>query len=290
MNRRTVLFAFYGMFFMQSATAGFFGPTVEILPADQVWKRMQEQPLAFTTNAAPLEIRTKGAAIGGFLIGSLLSSAAMSGGGAGVSNPAQMQQQMQANMAVAQQLNPQIQGLARDVAAKSEARSAQDIAKQGPLPLIAPNLMKVIQERKANLVADASDGPSLKLRLSQNTWKLEFAALSSDYTLNSALHLELRDTKADKVYFQRDCGGEYGKKMPLEDWERDQSKAIAEAAQEVAQNCQVEFLRELGIASDDVSVTRDVQATAATAIAVSTTPDSVAPIPEKKVGQVQKME
>lgn len=136
MNRGVVLSALYGMFFMQSATAGFFGPTVEILPTDQVWTRMQEQPLAFASNAAPLEIRTKGAAVGGFILGSLLSSAAISGGGAGMSNPAQMQQQMQANMAIAEQLNPHIQGLARDAAAKAEARSAQDIASRGRCRLL----------------------------------------------------------------------------------------------------------------------------------------------------------
>jgi hypothetical protein len=103
------------------------------------------------------------------------------------------------------------------------------------------------------------------------------------------LHLELRDTKADKVYFQRDCGGEYGKKMPLEDWERDQSKAIAQAAEEVAKQCQTEFLQALGITSEDVTATPDVQAAAAITN-VALPPDSAQLAVAEDVGQAKKTE
>jgi len=70
---------------------------------------------------------------------------------------------------------------------------------------------------------------------------------SSDYTLSSALTMELFDTRAGKVHLRQTCTREYPKKMPLEAWERDDHQEVASAAEEIAQLCAEEFAVALNI-------------------------------------------
>jgi len=234
--------------FVSQAEAGFFGPSTELLSPEKVLGRLQEQPFSFSTSGGQLLIRTKAAAIGGFILGTVLSSAGASTSVGNVS-PVQMQQQMQANMAIAQNASVQIQGVVRDVAAKEARRSVQDMAKQGPLPLLARDISQYLQTQKARLAGqEEAAKPELTLSLQQPEWKLEFSMLSSDYTLSSNLHLVLLDIKADKVYLREDCKVEYAKKMPLESWEQDEYKAIAQAAEDIARQCWSNLALTLGAA------------------------------------------
>jgi len=154
-------------------------------------------------------------------------------------------------MAIAQNANVQIQGAVRDAAAKEAGRSVQDMAKQGPLPLLAKDISQYLQMQKARLAGEEVDAkPTLKLSLQQPEWKLEFSMLSSEYTLSSNLHLELLDIKADKIYLREDCKVEYAKKMPLESWEQDEYKAIAQAAEDIARQCWNNLASTLGAAGN----------------------------------------
>lgn len=264
-----------------SAMAGFFGPDVELLSPALVRERLQKQPLAFETGGAQLEVRTKAAAIGGFLLGALLSSGSVSAGN-GNMTAQQMGQQMQANATIAQAANPQIQRAVSDIGAAEAARGAQDIASQGPLPLVAKSLGQLLLEQGAKVVtAGAGEAPALQLRLRQTAWRLDFALTSSDYTLFNGLRLELVDTKADKVHVRQDCGGEYEKKMLLDDWERDGYQALALAADEVARECQKAFREALGLSVANLAVAADKPA-AETPPVEASTPSAAAPVPSSE--------
>ncbi|MFA7293664.1 MAG: hypothetical protein WC023_15600 [Rhodocyclaceae bacterium] len=236
----------------QPAHAGFFGPDVELLAPPQVAERLLAEPLVFGKAGKALEIRTKGAAVGGFLVGMILSSAMASGGGGGATNAAQMQRQMQANMDIAQQANVHIQGAVNQLSAEAAGAAAAELAQRGPLPLLAQSLDHALRGHQAQLVAaDAEPKPSLVLSLRQTEWKLDFETFSSDYVLKTALTLELLDKRADKLHLRATCQQEYPKKMELDDWERDNHLAIAQAAEEIARGCHDEFAKALNIALAD---------------------------------------
>jgi hypothetical protein len=230
------------------AAAGFFGPDVELLSPPQVGERLRAEALVFNASGAPLHIHTKGAAIGGFLVGMILSSAVASGGG-NATNPAQMQRQMQANMDIAQRTNVEIQGAVNKLSAEAAGAGAAELAQRGPLQLLSQSLNAALLDQQTKLVAgDAEPKAALTLKLSQIEWKLDFEAFSSDYTLKTALTLELLDRPADKLHLRNTCAYQYLKKMPLEDWERDEHLAIAQAAEEIAQRCHEEFAKALNLA------------------------------------------
>lgn len=246
------------------AAAGFFGPDVELLAPPQVGERLRAEALIFNASGAALHIHTKGAAIGGFLVGMILSSALASGGG-NATNPAQMQRQMQANMDIAQRTNVEIQGAVNTLAAGAAGAEAAELAQRGPLLLLTQSLNAALLDQQTKLVAaDAEPQAALTLKLSQIEWKLDFEAFSSDYTLKTALTLELLDKPADKLHLRNTCAYQHTKKMPLEDWERDEHRAVAQAAEEIAQHCHVEFAKALNLA----------QATSATSAPPLALPDA----------------
>lgn len=229
------------------AAAGFFGPDVELLSPPQVGERLRAETLVFNASGAALHIHTKGAAIGGFLVGMILSSALASGGG-NAGNPAQMQRQMQANMDIAQRTNVEIQGAVNKLSAEAAGAEAAELAQRGPLMPLTNSLNTALLNQQTRLVAgDAEPKAALTLKLSQIEWKLDFEAFSSDYTLKTALTLELLDKPADKLHLRNTCAYQYTKKMPLEDWERDEHLAIAQAAEEIAQHCHEEFAKALNL-------------------------------------------
>lgn len=239
----------------QPAHAGLFGPEVELLAPPQVAERLLAEPLVFGKTGKALEIRTKGAAVGGFLVGMILSSA-MASGGAGATNVTQMQRQMQANMDIAQQANVHIQGAVNQLSAEAAGAAAAELAQRGPLPLLAQSLDHALRGHQAWLVtADAEPRPSLILSLRQTEWKLDFETFSSDYVLKTALTLELLDKAADKLHLRATCQQEYPKKMELDDWERDDHLAIAQAAEEIARGCHAQFATALNLAAADAAAT-----------------------------------
>ena len=113
------------------AVAGLFGPDIELLSPGEINTRLHEETVLFSPSGTPLQIKTKGAAVGGFLVGMILSSAMASSGGGGATNAAQLNQQMQANMAIAQQTNASIQGVVNDVAANVTGQQSPELAKLG---------------------------------------------------------------------------------------------------------------------------------------------------------------
>jgi hypothetical protein len=238
------------------AHAGFFGPDHEPLSPVQIGERLQREPVSFAGGGKALEIRTKAAAIGGFIVGAILSSAAASGSVSGANNAAQMQQQMQANMQIAQQANVHIQGAVNQLSAEAAGAAAAEVAQRGPLPLLVQTLNGALREQQAQLAdANAEPKPALALRLSQTEWKLDFETFSSDYVLKTALTLELLDKAADKLHLRATCQQEYPKKMELDDWERDDHLAIAQAAEEIARGCHAQFATVLNLAAANAAAT-----------------------------------
>jgi hypothetical protein len=222
----------------------------------QIGERLQREPVSFAGGGKALEIRTKAAAIGGFIVGAILSSAAASGSVSGANNAAQMQQQMQANMQIAQQANVHIQGAVNQLSAEAAGAAAAEVAQRGPLPLLVQTLNGALREQQAQLAdANAEPKPALALRLSQTEWKLDFETFSSDYVLKTALTLELLDKAADKLHLRATCQQEYPKKMELDDWERDDHLAIAQAAEEIARGCHAQFATVLNLAAANAAAT-----------------------------------
>jgi hypothetical protein len=216
----------------------------------QIGERLQREPVSFAGGGKALEIRTKAAAIGGFIVGAILSSASASGSVRGANNAAQMQQQMQANMQIAQQANVHIHGAVNQLSAEAAGAAAAEVAQRGPLPLLVQTLNGALREQQAQLAdANAEPKPALALRLSQTEWKLDFETFSSDYVLKTALTLELLDKAADKLHLRATCQQEYPKKMELDDWERDDHLAIAQAAEEIARGCHAQFATVLNLAA-----------------------------------------
>ena len=238
------------------AHAGFFGPDHEPLSPVQIGERLQREPVSFAGGGKALEIRTKAAAIGGFIVGAILSSAAASGSVSGANNAAQMQQQMQANMQIAQQANVHIQGAVNQLSAEAAGAAAAEVAQRGPLPLLVQTLNGALREQQAQLAdANAEPKPALVLSVSQTEWKLDFETFSSDYVLKTALTLELLDKAADKLHLRATCQQEYPKKMELDDWERDDHLAIAQAAEEIARGCHAQFATVLNLAAANAAAT-----------------------------------
>jgi hypothetical protein len=62
---------------------------------------------------------------------------------------------------------------------------------------------------------------------------------------------------------RQDCGAD-ARKMPLEDWERNNHEAVRQATEEMAQRCLAEFARALGVAVPAPSPTENPKADAAT--------------------------
>lgn len=231
------------------AAAGFFGPDVELLSPPQVAERLRNEALTINTSGASLGIHSKGAAIGGFFVGMVLSSAMASSAGGNAQSAAQMQRQMQANMDIAQQANSHIQGAVRELSAAAAGAETAERAQRGPLPLLAKSLNQALLENKTQVIAgNAAPAPALQLELLQQEWKLDFEMLSSDYSLKTALTLELLDKSADKIHLRNTCAYQHTKKMPMEDWQRDEHLAIAQAAEEIALRCHEEFARALNLA------------------------------------------
>ncbi len=248
--KRTVSYALFMAFIAaQSAHAGWFGPDVELLPPAQIGERLRNEAALFTSGGSALQIKTKGAAVGGFLVGMIIGSAVSSGGGTGgATNAAQLNSQMQANVAIAQQSSAHIQGAVTTAANNAAGQQSSDSAKLGPLSRVVKQLNRAFNEQGIVIADSATDpAPTLKLSLTQKTWLLDFSMASSDYTLSGGLLMELLDTHSKKIHLRQTCVREHPKKMSLEAWEVDNYQEVATAAEAIAQQCAEEFAVALNI-------------------------------------------
>ncbi|CAN5543973.1 hypothetical protein BH11PSE7_BH11PSE7_34600 [soil metagenome] len=239
-------------FFVQSATAGLFGPSKDLLKGDELAQKFRARPLVVILSGNQLDVRSKSAAVGGFLLGFIASSAMASGGGykPGM-NAQQMGQNLQANAQIASSFHQNFQTAFASIAAAQAGKSAGQVAREGPVSVVSQGVVTgLAQTPDIKLVlpgGDASGGPKLELRLKQPEWMLDFSMASDEYELSYKLEISLYQADGDTVYFSDTCLGHYGRKMPKDDWERDDFAAIAAASAEVATTCSAQFLASMGV-------------------------------------------
>jgi len=237
---------------MQPASAGLFGPGTEILQGPALAQMLQSQPVVVSVSGGPLDVRSKAAAVGGFLLGFVASSVMASGGMRPGMNAQQMNQTMQANLQIATAFNQNIQSTVTRMAADQAAKSTTQVAKEGPLGPISQQLIPALAQTPGLMLAPTAEGTQadpayLQLRLTQPEWQLDFSMASNDYTLLHQIELTLYQKSTDKIFFKETCKTEYAKKMPKEDWERDDYAAVATASNELASQCADKLVAALGI-------------------------------------------
>lgn len=246
-----VAFAFT---FSQPAAAGLFGPSSEPLQGNALMQKLRSAPVVFKIQGKLLHIRSKGGEVGGFLLGMIAGSALASG----TSNPGvsaqQMQRQLDANMQIAttfsQNVNSAIVSAAEAQAAKPQAQ----VAKEGPVLAISQELLASLSQVPQLNIAPAGAGRSaspadLQLTVSQPQWQLDYSMLSSDYTLRYDVSVQLYQKESDTIYFKESCQGEYGEKMPKEEWEQGEFGALQNASRDIARRCVAELQDKLGVAA-----------------------------------------
>ncbi len=245
----------------QPATAGFFGPSTDILKGDALAAKLKSQPIVLSVSGGLLDVRTKGAAVGSFLLSFVASSALASGGGtaAPARNAQQMQQNMQTNMKnmqasmrIATEFNKTLQTAMTKIASDQAEKPKAEIAKEGPVVLVSQQLLASLLQQPGlrTALASANQSPAasdLQLRVSQPEWKLDFSMASSDYTLSYLTEVSLYQKESDTVFFREICKGEVQRKLPLEDWQRDEFAEVALAATEVGNRCVQPFIAALGL-------------------------------------------
>jgi hypothetical protein len=235
------------VFFAQSATAGLFGPSTDLLKGDDLAQKIRTRPLVVSVSGTQLDVRSKSAAVGGFLLGFIASSAMASGGSfkPGM-NAQQMSQSLQANAQIASSFHQNFQTAFADMAAAQAGKSAGQVAREGPVAVVSQSVMAGLAQVPDIKVVlpggDASGGPNLELRFKQPEWKLDFSMASDEYVLSYKLEISLYQADGDTVYFGDTCLGHYGRKMPKDDWERDDFAAIATASADIATKCAAHFL------------------------------------------------
>ena len=227
----------------QPAAAGFFGPSNKLLTGEALTEKLASAPIFFSVNANVLDIRTKGAAVGSFLLGFVVSSALASGGGGmPSSNPQQMQQSLQAQMDISKAFNQNLQVAMTKIASDQSNKPKGQIAKEGPAVLVSQQLLaSLLQAPKLKLVSPAAGqaaaATDLQMRVTQTEWKLDFSMASSNYTLLYQTEVVVYQKDSDTNYFSYTCKGESPQKIPLEAWERDDFSEVAQAATVIGNKC-----------------------------------------------------
>ena len=250
-SRTAIAFAL-ALAFSQSASAGLFGPSTELIQGEALAQKLQSAPLVVSVNGSPLDIRSKAAAVGGFLLGFIAGSAMASGPGRPGMNAQQMNQSMQANMQIASSLNQNVQTAVTNMAAAQAAKPKAQIAKEGPVVPVSQQLLASLAQAPKLQVATASDrtpaAPSdLQLRITQPVWQLDFSMASSDYTLRYQLDVSLYQKESDTIFFKEGCQGEYAEKMPREAWEENDFGALEAASLKIARQCASGLMAKLGL-------------------------------------------
>jgi hypothetical protein len=250
------------------ASAGFFGPSKVIL------------------TGGGLDVRSKAAAVGGFVLGFVLSSAvASSGGMGGVANAQQLHQNVQANMQIASAFNTNFQTAFTSIVASQAAKPSAQVAKEGPIFLVAQQLAASLAQAPAIKVQalaskEKASPTDLQLRIVQKAWLLDFSMASSDYTLSHDIEVSLYQKQSDSIFFLQDCKGPSAEKRPQEEWEKNDFSAIAKAAVETGEQCAKKIITALGLLP--AKVLPEVLPAPVDAISPLQTAELPAPVTEQK--------
>ena len=176
--------------------------------------------------------RTKGQAVGNFLLASVVSSAASSG--AGARTVGEMQANTQIGQTFGQELN---RALPTGVESESEIG-------------VEARLAKRLSERFTSAPDGTPDNP-IELVVSASRWELGYESFlaSSDYTLSYALGVAMVEPskEAPKILRRVFCQGQVPEKMPLDAWKADEHAALRKAADEIAEQCFRKTLSALGM-------------------------------------------
>jgi hypothetical protein len=266
-----------------AAHAGFFGPDIVPLSPAVLKDKLKGQPLAVEIKAASLEFKSKGAAVAGVVFGFLLSSALASGSGPRPGMSAQQNMQsLQQTSNLAMQASGTIATSTTALMNSQAVKSAGAQAKEGPIGLITPQLEAAFAQAYGTKWRTASDDKAAAdaeekfgLRIEQTTWMVDFSIASSDYDLRYKLGMTLTDLTSKAINKSVTCEGTYDKKMPDDDWKKDDYQAVADASKAIASLCLDKFLGEIDIVRADPPVKAAVPATPRDELvaAASATPD-----------------
>lgn len=249
----------FAVTFSQPAAAGLFGPASEPLQGDALMQKLRSAPVVLNVRGNLLQIRSKGGEVGGFLLGMIAGSALASGTSSGPSTSAQqLQRQLDANVQIATTFSQNVNSAIVSAAEAQTAKPQAQVAKEGPVLAISQELLASLsQEPQLNIATAGAErsasAADLQLTVSQPQWQLDYSMLSSDYTLRYNVSVQLYQKESDTIYFKESCQGEYGKKMPQEEWEQDEFGALQIASREIAKRCAVELQAKLGLAAEQVA-------------------------------------
>ena len=208
-------------------------PITELTP-DELRTRVQHSVVSVrsVTTSVKLVERTKGQAVGNFLLASVVSSAASSAAGARTAG--EMQANTQIGQTFGQELNRALPtGAESDSGIGVEARLAKRLRERFPS---APG---------------GTPGQPIELVVSASRWELGYESFlaSSDYTLSYALGVAMVEplNEAPKTLARVSCQGHVPEKMSLEAWKADDHAAVSKAADRIAEQCFQQTLRALGL-------------------------------------------
>lgn len=253
----------FAVTFSQPAAAGLFGPASEPLQGDALMQKLRSAPVVLNVRGNLLHIRSKGGEVGGFLLGMIAGSALASGTSSGPSTSAQqLQRQLDANVQIATTFSQNVNSAIVSAAEAQTAKPQAQVAKEGPVLAVSQELLASLSQVPQLNIATAGAGRSaspadLQLTVSQPQWQLDYSMLSSDYTLRYNVSVQLYQKESDTIYFKESCQGEYGEKMPQEEWERDEFGALQNASREIAKRCAAELQGKLGLATGAVAMAEE---------------------------------
>ncbi len=253
----------FAVTFSQPAAAGLFGPASEPLQSDALMQKLRSAPVVLNVRGNLLHIRSKGGEVGGFLLGMIAGSALASGTSSGPSTSAQqLQRQLDANVQIATTFSQNVNTAIVSAAEAQTAKPQAQVAKEGPVLAVSQELLASLSQVPQLNIATAgaersASAADLQLTVSQPQWQLDYSMLSSDYTLRYNVSVQLYQKESDTIYFKESCQGEYGEKMPQEEWERDEFGALQNASREIAKRCAAELQGKLGLATGAVAMAEE---------------------------------
>ncbi len=253
----------FAVTFSQPAAAGLFGPASEPLQGDALMQKLRSAPVVLNVRSNLLHIRSKGGEVGGFLLGMIAGSALASGTSSGPSTSAQqLQRQLDANVQIATTFSQNVNSAIVSAAEAQTAKPQAQVAKEGPVLAVSQELLASLSQVSQLNIATAgaersASAADLQLTVSQPQWQLDYSMLSSDYTLRYNVSVQLYQKESDTIYFKESCQGEYGEKMPQEEWERDEFGALQNASREIAKRCAAELQGKLGLATGAVAMAEE---------------------------------
>lgn len=253
----------FAVTFSQPAAAGLFGPASEPLQSDALMQKLRSAPVVLNVRGNLLHIRSKGGEVGGFLLGMIAGSALASGTSSGPSTSAQqLQRQLDANVQIATTFSQNVNSAVISAAEAQAAKPQAQVAQEGPVLAVSQELLASLSQVPQLNIATAgaersASAADLQLTVSQPQWQLDYSMLSSDYTLRYNVSVQLYQKESDTIYFKESCQGEYGEKMPQEEWERDEFGALQNASREIAKRCAAELQGKLGLATGAVAMAEE---------------------------------